>query len=149
MRVKLALVAWLIFNFVASGKLLNRNTEVYHGLISEIQRYFINSNIVLFYPMENLGTDIVNFQGLLEIQKIIQSLFIPLGFQDEIFVWRLQNYLSKSNTFTAVMDFRSFNKTVCICKFLLYSIYLLEFWETIKKKIIRFTSECISISWRC
>lgn len=49
----LVLTCFILHGAVADGFI--RDVEIFSGVIGDVQRYFNNSNIVLFHAMDNLG----------------------------------------------------------------------------------------------
>lgn len=117
MSVALFFIVTLIFSRSACDDTgFNRDVEVYNEIIQEIQRYFQNSNIVLFYAMDNLGKKhihlCIRFIYVSRSLNSISSLIFFPGLEGGTLLWSLQSTLSRS-VFSSVMDFRSFNETVC------------------------------------
>lgn len=53
MSVKLVIFTCIILHCAAD--ILNRDIKIYEGVIREIERYFSNGNIVLFYAINDPG----------------------------------------------------------------------------------------------
>lgn len=82
MSVTLFIITWLILHTFVDGGFI-RDIEVYDGVITEIQRFFGNSHVVLFYAIDNLGKVLFNTCNIYRI-----SALHSLGWKCKVFIFK-------------------------------------------------------------
>lgn len=123
MSVASLFLACIILHGAVEG--LNRDFEVYHEMVSEIKNYFHIRHIVFFCAVDDLGK-FFDFRYRMFIRMcmhhssasnfIISAVILYLGMQEKLLLLNLQSSFS-APVHTSVMDFRLFNKTVCLIIF--------------------------------